>query len=137
MSFIEDAIEDYEKKREYINDCIEELRQKVYDITYNHNFPNIDCMIPQPEERLDSFDLYSDKLVTEWSYIDGYEAIGDRHTTWHIPVEWFEFSSTELQAVLLGIEEEANENHINGKVRRLKMDAEELGFELILSLIHI
>ncbi len=131
MSFIEDAIEDYEKKREYINDCIEELRQKVYDITYNHNFPNIDCMIPQPEENLDIFELYNDQVFTKWSYIDGYEALGDRHTTWHIPVEWFSFSSDEIKQCLLNIEESENQKLLNQQIYRLKVDAEELGFELV------
>lgn len=131
MQDLKSLVDDYNDKKELITSIIEKLRQTIYDIMDGVDFPTVEGSLPQPEESLDSFDLYSDKLVTEWSYIDGYEAIGDRHTTWHIPVEWFEFSSTELQAVLLGIEEEANENHINGKVRRLKMDAEELGFELI------
>ena len=131
MQDLKSLVDDYNDKKELITFIIEKLRQTIYDIMDGVDFPTVEGSLPQPEESLDSFDLYSDKLVTEWSYIDGYEAIGDRHTTWHIPVEWFEFSSTELQAVLLGIEEEANENHINGKVRRLKMDAEELGFELI------
>lgn len=131
MQDLKSLVDDYNDKKELITSIIEKLRQTIYDIMDGVDFPTVEGSLPQPEESLDSFDLYSDKLVTEWSYIDGYEAIGDRHTTWHIPVEWFEFSSTELQAALLGIEEEANENHINGKVRRLKMDAEELGFELI------
>jgi len=131
MSFIEDAIEEYEKKRQGIIDCIEELRQKVYDITYNHNFPNIGCMIPQPEESLDSFELYHDQVFTEWSYIDRYEALGDRHTTWHIPVEWFSFSSDEIKQCLLDIEESENQKHLNQQIHRLNMDAEKLGFELV------
>lgn len=131
MTSLSDLIDEFDQTRETIVNMVDEFRQKVYTVLDTYNLPSVECKIPQPEETLVTFELHDSIVVTEWLYTDCYDAIGDRNTIWSIPLEWFDMSGSDIEETLIGIEKVETEKYLNQRIDQLKMDAEDIGFELV------
>jgi len=129
MNYIS-KIDKFENLRDEIDARIQDIIEICAD--FHCLFPKVDIFAATPEaEKNWHYDRYNNTIIVVREYNDPYDSELSIRERYQFPADWLDAPDNKILKEAYNLEEEAYKRAHDERVKKLKAEAEKLGFKLI------